>query len=432
MITVAKFGGSSLSSSGQFRKVKRIVTSDADRSVIVVSAPGKRDLKDNKITDLFYLLHAHLTYGVDYVHVLDLIESRFFGIANELELAFDLKKAFDGFRRQVKSYSLDELVSWGEYLTAQLLAEFIGYTFVDAREGIRFEYNSHVDWPETERRLRDFHAKYGRIVIPGFYGSYPNGSIHVMPRGGSDLTGSIVARALGAKRYENWTDVSGIMKADPKIVPDPEKIKEITYHELRELSYMGANVLHEEAILAIQDTNIPIQMLNTNDMDEEGTLIRKTCDNDTSIITGIAGKKGFTVLTVTKNNVASKRSVIVNVLKVFSKFRVNIEHIPSSIDAFSVIVLSKEIDPVLFDLMSEIQRIDDVIDVVFEKDMALISVVGRNMSTKPGIAGRLFSAVGREGININMIAQSSQEINIVIGVRNQDLERTIRAIYNAF
>jgi len=432
MITVAKFGGSSLANAKQFRKVKEIVEADTNRSVIVVSAPGKRRAKDNKITDLFYLLHAHITYGVDHDHVFDLIESRFFGIADELGLEFDLKQAFRHYREEIQNVSLDELVSRGEYLTARLLAEFIGYVFVDAKDVICFQYNSEVDWSETKKRLLDVCAKHKNIVIPGFYGSYPNGSIHIMPRGGSDLTGSIVAKALKAKRYENWTDVSGIMKADPKIVNHPDKIKEITYHELRELSYMGANVLHEEAIRAIQDANIPIHMLNTNAMDEEGTLIRKTCENGSSIITGIAGKKGFTVLTVTKSNAAAKRSVIEHVLKVFSKFRVNIEHIPSSIDAFSVIVVSKDIEPVFFDLMSEIHRIEDVTDVTFEKDMALISVVGRNMSTKPGIAGKLFSAIGDKGININMIAQSSQEINIVVGVKNQDLERTIRTIYDAF
>lgn len=433
MIKVVKFGGSSLANALQARKVKEIILKDPTRSVVVVSAPGKSQEEGNKITDLLYLLHAHLKYGVDYQALFLLIRQRFETMAKELNLSFDIASDFDQLKSQLsKTMDLEYLVSRGEYYNAVLMAEYLGYAFVDAKDVMKFDFHGSLDTEETNRLFEKALELHGKMVIPGFYGSYPNGQIHLLSRGGSDLTGSIAARALSASVYENWTDVTGILMADPRIVKNPHKIHEITYHELRELSYMGANVLHEDAILPLQDLDIPIHILNTNAPDETGTIIRAHCGDETQVITGLAGKKDFTVFTITKSNQSRKISVIQDVLRVFEQYGVNVEHLPSSIDSFSVIVEATQVERVFFDLIGKIHALDGVVGVDVEKEMALISVVGRNMPSRPGIAGKLFSEFGRQGININMIAQSSQEINIVVGVKNSDFEKTIRAIYEAF
>lgn len=433
MIKVVKFGGSSLANALQARKVKEIILKDPTRSVVVVSAPGKSQEEGNKITDLLYLLHAHLKYGVDYQALFQLIRQRFETMAKELNLSFDISSDFDRLKSQLsKTMDLEYLVSRGEYYNAVLMAEYLGYAFVDAKDVMKFDFHGSLDTEKTNRLFEKALELHGKMVIPGFYGSYPNGQIHLLSRGGSDLTGSIAARALSASIYENWTDVTGILMADPRIVKNPHKIHEITYHELRELSYMGANVLHEDAILPLQDLDIPIHILNTNAPDETGTIIRAHCGDETQVITGLAGKKDFTVFTITKSNQSRKISVIQDVLRVFEQYGVNVEHLPSSIDSFSVIVEATQVERVFFDLIGKIHALDGVVGVDVEKEMALISVVGRNMPSRPGIAGKLFSEFGRQGININMIAQSSQEINIVVGVKNSDFEKTIRAIYEAF
>ncbi|MDD3478641.1 MAG: aspartate kinase, partial [Candidatus Izemoplasmatales bacterium] len=409
------------------------ILKDSTRSVVVVSAPGKSQEEGNKITDLLYLLHAHLKYGVDYQALFQLIRQRFETMAKELNLSFDISSDFDRLKSQLsKTMDLEYLVSRGEYYNAVLMAEYLGYAFVDAKDVMKFDFHGSLDTEETNRLFEKALELHGKMVIPGFYGSYPNGQIHLLSRGGSDLTGSIAARALSASVYENWTDVTGILMADPRIVKNPHKIHEITYHELRELSYMGANVLHEDAILPLQDLDIPIHILNTNAPDETGTIIRAHCGDETQVITGLAGKKDFTVFTITKSNQSRKISVIQDVLRVFEQYGVNVEHLPSSIDSFSVIVEATQVERVFFDLIGKIHALDGVVGVDVEKEMALISVVGRNMPSRPGIAGKLFSEFGRQGININMIAQSSQEINIVVGVKNSDFEKTIRAIYEAF
>ncbi len=433
MIKVAKFGGSSLSDASMFERVKKIILSDPYRKVIVVSAPGKSKKFDNKITDLLYLLYAHLKYGVDYENVFDLIKNRFLEIESELNLDCGIQHLFDSLKKELnKNISEEYLVSRGEYFNAILMSKYLGYTFVDSAHLLKYGYHSDLLLEETEKAFIEAFEKNSAIVVPGFYGSYPNGSIHLLSRGGSDLTGSIAARALKVSVYENWTDVSGILMADPKIVKNPKEISEITYQELRELSYMGANVLHEDSILPLQDLDIPIHILNTFNPSDEGTLIKRHCNDMDSIITGIAGKKDFTVFTVTKNNQAKKIKVIQDVLSMFERYHVNIEHLPSSIDSFSVICETSQVEKVFYELLGSINQIPDITSIDVEKEMALISVVGRNMSTKPGIAGKLFGFLGNQSININMIAQSSQEINIVVGVKNDDFQRTIQTIYESF
>lgn len=433
MIKVAKFGGSSLSDSSSFKRVKSIVESDKLKQVVVVSAPGKSSQYDNKITDLLYLLYAHIKYGVSYQSVFDLIKERFLTIENELGLDVGIKKEFDSLKKELsKNMSEEYLVSRGEYFNALLMSKFLGYAFVDSIDLLKYDYDGLLNNELTKEAFQSKFDQVGPMVIPGFYGSYPNGSVRLLSRGGSDLTGSIAAFALNASVYENWTDVSGILMADPKIVKNPKQISQITYEELRELSYMGANVLHEDSILPLQGVDIPINIKNTFAPDEPGTIIQAHCTDDSSIITGISGKKDFTVFTITKSNKSKKIKVIQDVLSVFERFNVNIEHIPSSIDSFSVICEAVQVEKVFYNLIGSINQIEDVLRIDTEKEMALISIVGRNMSTKPGIAGRLFGLLGAKKININMIAQSSQEINIVVGVKNDDFERTIETIYESF
>lgn len=433
MLIIAKFGGSSLATSKQFKKAKQIILDNPNRRVVIVSALGKSENEDNKITDLLYLLHAHLKYGVSYDSIFETIRKRYLQIKDELKLTYDVNQAFNDLKLTLnKQTSVDDLVSRGEFFSAQLLAEYIGYSFVDAKDVLKFKYDSQIDYEASEKLFNEALEKNIRVVVPGFYGSYPNLSIHLLPRGGSDLTGSISARVLHADLYENWTDVSGILMADPRIVKHPKRIAEITYRELRELSYMGANVIHEDSILPLEEIGIPICILNTNEPDGGGTLIKKTCEEKSSIITGVAGKKDFSAFTITKNNHAEKLKVIQEVLNIFDMFNIVIEHIPSSMDSFSVIVETKQLENKYYNVMNQLHKIDGIINIEVVNDIALVSVVGRNMSTKPGIAGKLFSSLGQKHINIILIAQSSQEINIVIGVKNSDFENTIQTIYAAF
>jgi len=433
MLIIAKFGGSSLATSKQFKKVKSIILNNPDRRVVVASALGKTDDLDNKVTDLLYLLHAHIKYGVAYDQVFELIKERYLKVKEELKLTYDIEGAFKDLKASLnKQMSIDALASRGEYFSAQLLAEYIGYTFVDAKDVLKFKYDSQIDYDASQVLFSNALEAHGKIVVPGFYGSYPNQSIHLLPRGGSDLTGSISARVLKADLYENWTDVSGILMADPRVVKNPNRISEITYRELRELSYMGANVIHEESILPLEEIGVPICILNTNDPNNKGTLIKKECDEKSSIITGIAGKKDFTSFTITKSNNAGKLKIIQEILSIFEKYNIVIEHIPSSMDSFSVIVETKQLENKFYNVMSEMHKISDIINIEVVGDIALVSVVGRNMSTKPGIAGKLFSSLGNNQVNIILIAQSSQEINIVVGVKNSDFDKTIQTIYKTF
>ena len=431
MVKVSKFGGSSLSSSEQFKKVKDIVLSDPLRKVVVVSAPGKRSSEDNKITDLLYLLCANIKYKVDYSMILNLIKERYFSIRDGLKIDYDLEKEFSSLEELLtKKLSEEYIVSRGENLCAKLFASFIGYKFVDAIDIMKFNYDGSLNSELTSSLIKKALEENDGIVIPGFYGAYPNGSVKLFSRGGSDVTGAIVSSALEASVYENWTDVSGIKMCDPKIVENPKGISEITYDELRELSYMGASVLHEETIFPVQELNIPIYILNTNAPKEKGTIITKTCKDTTTLITGIAGRKDFTSFNFVKSRTSNKIDLIRLVLDIFNKYNVNIEHIPTGIDSFSVIVDSSEVEKCYFDLISKLRSIEDINKLDVEGDIALVAVVGRNMALKPGTSGKIFAILGNNDINIKMIAQGANEINIIVGVSNIDFEKTIKVIYD--
>ena len=435
MLKITKFGGSSVANATQFRKVKDIITSDEARRFVVVSASGRENKEDNKVTDLLYLIEAHLKYSVDYHPLYELIKERFLSIKKDLELTYPIEEDLEKLEKELhKSMSTDYLVSRGEYLTAKLMAEYLGFPFVDAKDIITFRYDGKIDYDATKYRLDNFLKHNDRFVIPGFYGALPDGTIKTMTRGGSDITGSILARLLNADMYENWTDVSGILMADPRIVSHPKRIHTITYSELRELSYMGASVLHEEAIFPVKEKNIPINILNTNRPDDGGTIIVDEVDEKDSkqVITGIAGKKNFSVVAIYKNHMSDEVGIIRKTLEVFENYRISVEHIPSGIDSFSIVVNSEDVKDVIYDIVSDIKKACNPDNVKVIDHIALIATVGRQMMYRPGISGKLFAVLGNNNINIRMIAQGSDEINIVVGVEDKDFEKTISAIYNSF
>ncbi len=432
MQKVVKFGGSSLADSNQFKKVKSIIDADSSRRVVVVSALGKRTKEDHKITDLLYLTCAHLKYGVDVNQIFEIVKNRYFEVKNDLNLDLDLEKEFKVIETQFcKNVDKEYVVSRGEYLAAKLMAAYLGYDFIDAAELIFFDYDGNLNEEKIKAALQEKLQHFEKIVVPGFYGVYPDGKIHLLSRGGSDVTGSILAKVYEASIYENWTDVSGFLVTDPKIVNNPKQIKEISYDELRELSYMGANVLHEDTIFPVQELDIPINVKNTNKPEDPGTIITSHPTDASQIITGIAGKKDYLSLTILKRQKSSKLDVIRSVLKVLAKYNVNVEHMPSSIDSFSLIIDSNQISKRLYEVISELKTIEDVIDVIVENDIALIAVVGRNMATKPGISAKIFSIFGNNNINIKVIAQASQELSIIVGVENSQFEKAIKAIYES-
>jgi aspartate kinase len=431
MVTVVKFGGSSLANAEQFKKVKNIIVADPLRKIVVVSAPGKRNKEDAKITDLLFLLHAHLRFSVPAGHLFATIVERYEEIVAELKIQYDVRKEFEELKKTLnKNSSEDFLASRGEYFSAKLMSAYLGFKFVDAAEVIVFNYDGTVNYDKTEENAKLKISDGENIVVPGFYGAYPNGEIKVFSRGGSDVTGAIMARSLKASMYENWTDVSGILVADPRIVNNPKKIKEITYNELRELSYMGANVLHEETIFPIKKYNIPINILNTNAPEDEGTIIKDSVEDKSNIITGIAGKKDFVSLTITKRYSLPKADIIDRVLKIYTSYDVSVEHIPTSIDSFSIISPRDEIQNKLYDIQTEIQNLAGVKEVKIDDGIALVAVVGRNMVYRPGISGLIFGVLGKNDINIKMISQGPQEFNIIVGVSNSDFEKTVNTIYD--
>lgn len=433
MLTVTKFGGSSLSCESQFKKVKNIVLSDPKRKIVVCSALGKRDSSDSKITDLLYILHAHLKYSVPYDDIWNIIYKRFIDVKKELKLSFDIEGEFEILKKELnKNISQDYLVSRGEYLTAKLMSEYLGYEFVDARDTITFNFDGTIDYNATEIKVKEAFNKNQKIVVPGFYGAYPNGSVKLLSRGGSDITGSILAKCLNATIYENWTDVSGILMADPRIISKPLPIKQITYGELRELSYMGANVLHEETIFPVQALNIPINIRNTNEPDNPGTIITSKCDDESQIITGIAGKKNFVSVCVSKSHMSNEVGFLRKVLSIFEKYNISIEHVPTGIDSVSIVVSEDQINDCIYEVVADLKRELQLDKVEVVKNIALVAVVGRNMSKRVGLSGKLFGTLGNQGINIRMIAQGPQELNVIVGIDDKDYEATIKTIYNEF
>lgn len=429
MLVVTKFGGSSLSCATQFAKVKKIVESDAKRKIVVVSALGKRDAEDTKITDLLYILHAHLKFGVPYEDIWKMIYSRFVGIKKELSLEYPIEEDLESLRQMLnKSMPEDYLVSRGEFLTAKLMSDYLGYHFVDAKDIIFFTYDGKIDYTLTEKNVKLAFSEFGTIVVPGFYGAYPNGSVKLLSRGGSDVTGSILAKCLTASMYENWTDVPGILAADPRIIDHPKAIKEITYEELRELSYMGANVLHEETVFPVQSLNIPINLRNTNDPKHPGTLIKNVCDDQENVITGLAGKKDFVSFNITKDHMSNEIGFLRKALTIFEKYHVSIEHIPSGIDTFSVVVPKSSIERCQYEIITELKN-ELSAEVTIETDIALVAIVGRNMVGRSGICDSVFRTLGENKINVKLLAQGPSELNIIIGVSQKDYELTLKSLY---
>ena len=437
MIKVAKFGGSSLAGAEQFRKVRDIVRADESRRFVVVSAAGKRFRSDHKVTDLLYLVQAHLKYGVSHEEILSMIEDRYIEIRDQLGLSFDVEKEFDTLRRWLTpDVSVDELVSRGEYLNARLMAEYLGYRFVDATEVIHFQYDGKIDMEKSCESIRRAAHDAEGLVIPGFYGAMPNGRIRVMSRGGSDITGAVVAAAVDADVYENWTDVSGILMADPKIVKNPRPIPRITYSELRELSFMGASVLHEESILPVKEKNIPLNIRNTNEPDNPGTMIMESIDaeevDSQRFITGIAGRRNFTVLTIYKKQISTDTRVLRETLEMFETLKVEIDHITLDVDSFSLVVPTEQVRERIYDIIADVKRQCKPDSIRMADNIALIASVGRKMVRNPGICGKIFQALGENRVNIRMIAQGAEEISIIVGVENADFEKTIRVLYDGF
>ena len=437
MLKVLKFGGSSMADAKQFEKVKSIVQADPSRKVVVVSAAGKRFSDDHKLTDLLYLCHAHLKYGVACDNVFDMIRSRYMEIRDELGLKTDLESEFDALRKKMdKGISQDELVSRGEYFAARLMADYLGYDFLDSELWLRFKLDGTVD-QEVSYEALSRAASGRRVVIPGFYGTMPDGSIKTFTRGGSDITGALAAAALDADVYENWTDVSGFLMADPRIVKDPLPIERITYSELRELSYIGAQVLHEGTIFPVREKNIPLNIRNTNQPDHPGTMIRESFDEpeekaDSSFITGIAGRKNFSVITITKNGMSNEGGVLRRVLEILEKYQLVVEYLPSGIDSVSLVVAADKLRPCQYQILGEIQKALKPDTIHVTEDMAIVAAVGRKMAFKPGISGKIFAALGENGINIRMITQGPEELNIIVGVDNKDFAGAIRVLYNSF
>ena len=437
MIKVAKFGGSSLAGAEQFRKVRDIVRADESRRFVVVSAAGKRFKNDHKVTDLLYLVQAHLKYGVSHEEILSMIEDRYVEIRDQLGLSFDVEREFDTLRRWLTpDVSVDELVSRGEYLNARLMAEYLGYRFVYATEVIHFQYDGKIDMEKSCEAIRRAARNAEGLVIPGFYGAMPNGRIRVMSRGGSDITGAVVAAAVDADVYENWTDVSGILMADPKIVKNPRPIPRITYSELRELSFMGASVLHEESILPVKEKNIPLNIRNTNEPDNPGTMIMESIDaeemDSQRFITGIAGRRNFTVLTIYKKQISTDTRILRETLEMFETLKVEIDHITLDVDSFSLVVPTEQVRERIYDIIADVKRQCKPDSIRMADNIALIASVGRKMVRNPGICGKIFQALGENGVNIRMIAQGAEEISIIVGVENADFEKTIRVLYDGF
>ena len=433
-IKVVKFGGSSLASAEQFRKVAAIVRAEPERRYVVASAPGKRSSDDVKVTDMLYqcfrLAKRHLPFDEAFAK----IEERYNAIINELGLDFSLEKEYMEIRIALPHAGEDYIASRGEYLNSMILAKYLGFAFIDAERGIFFKDDGTFDDVRTYETLSQLLEGVEYAVIPGFYGCMPNGTIRTFSRGGSDITGAIVARAVNAALYENWTDVSGMLMADPRIIQNPKVIEQITYRELRELAYMGATVMHEEAVFPVREARIPINIRNTNAPADPGTMIvpAATMVDLEHVITGVAGKKGFSSITIEKDKMNVEVGFGRKVLSALERMHINFEHIPSGIDIMSVIVSTASLEGRKEDLIARIRRDTGADSVIIEDGLALVSVVGRGMVKAKGTAGRIFSAIAKQDINVRMIDQFSGEKTIILGVDECNYEATLQAIYSEF
>ena len=429
-VKVAKFGGSSVADALQIEKIKNIIDGDSDIKYIVVSAPGKRFDEDSKVTDLLYLCKTHIEHKIPYEQIFQVIWDRFRAVKINLGLDMDLDGEFEAIRKSIEEgASADYIASRGEYLNAMIIAAYLGCDFIDSASLVRFDEKGRFMEELTDKTVKKELAKHEKAVIPGFYGSRTDGSIETFSRGGSDITGAIIARAVEADVYENWTDVSGFLMADPRIVDDPRPISTISYKELRELSYMGASVLHEDAIYPARVADIPINIRNTN-----STMITSEPAKleEGQIITGIAGSKDFTVIAIYKNFLSSERGFIRRMAGILEDYDISIEHVPTGIDTLSVVISNKAVDGRLDELMDEFERQLKPDHIEAFEDMALIATVGYGMSFRPGVSARLFTALADAGVNIRMIDQGSSEMNIIVGVKNRDFETAIKVIYDAF
>ena len=434
---VVKFGGSSMADAGQYRKIKAILDADPSRKIVVVSAAGKRFKDDHKLTDLLYLCHSHVKYGVDCNRIFTMISGRYLDIQRDLSLDIDLMPELTDLKRRIdaKKVSREELVSRGEYFSAKLMASYLNFQFIDAADWVLFKLDGTVDQEKSYRALRERVTPGQGVVIPGFYGAMPDGAIHTFSRGGSDISGSLAAAALDADVYENWTDVSGILMADPRLVEDPQTIPEVTYDELRELSYSGAQVLHEDSIFPVREKNIPVNIRNTNDPEAPGTMIKESFDanhDPDRFITGITGKKDFSIISLSKRGMSNQVGVLYKVLKVLVRHNISVDYVPNGIDNVSVVLPTHAIEKDLYTIMAEIKEEaqPDTLDV--HHNIAVVAAVGRKMAFRPGISGKLFAALGEAGINIRMINQGPDELNIIFGVDNKDFESAIKVLYNSF
>jgi aspartate kinase len=436
-LKVAKFGGTSVATAAQLRKVQQIIDADPERRLIVPSAPGKADAKDTKVTDLLYLCHQLAAKGQPLGQVWDGISKRFLGIVAELGLKLELVPILDDARARIEAgASADYAASRGEAIHGRVLAALLGAEYVDAAEVMSFDRAGRLD-PRSFEAIAKRCGGGGRYVIPGFYGRDANGEIKTFSRGGSDVSGAIVANAMDVRLYENWTDVSGVLMTDPRVVAEAKPIVEITYSELRELSYMGASVLHEEAVFPVRAKGIPINIRNTNRPDDPGTMIVAERDAGHQVVVGIAGTKGFTVIHLEKAMMNSEVGFGRRALDAFERLGISYEHTPTGIDTLSVIVADKQLidakgasklEQVLEDLQGSLKP--DTLKV--SPGMALIATVGQGMNHAVGTAARLFTALAKARVNVRMIDQGSSEQNIIVGVEDSDLALAIRAIYNEF
>ena len=439
ILKVVKFGGSSVATGECFEMVKNIVNADPARAMVVVSAPGKRFSGDIKVTDLLYLLRAHIKYNAPYDELVDKIEARYEEICNYCNIENVVKEDFAEFRAKLnKKTPKDYIVSRGEYWCAKIMAKYLGYTFVDSADWLIFDYDGKVLLDESYANLVKIAeaTQNPRFVIPGFYGAMRDNTIKAFSRGGSDISGSLVAAALNATAYENWTDVNGILAADPRIVENPRPIDKVTFSELRELSYMGAEVLHEDAVFPVRDKGIPLYIKNTKDIEAPGTLIMESFDEDKNAqakvcpITGVSGRKNYTIVTISKGRMDEEPGCIQKVLEIFAALEINVDQVPCSIDSFSVIVPTDSIGDKLHSIITRIEQVIAPDSIKITDEISLIAVVGRNLARNIGIAGKIFTALGENNINIRFIGQGADEVNIIIGVDDANFKEAIRVLHD--